>query len=88
MTIGAKREKKIEPSAGPGAYDPDRAADAIRTSSPTAKFSKSKGRPESMADPAHKGTAGPGEYYSAQPFDAKAKPITINKEPRDKRPDP
>jgi len=84
MTIGAKRPQKIEQTNGPGAYDPESAMDAIRAKSPTTKFSKMKGRPESLAHP-EQSSAGPGEYYSAQPFDAKVKPMTIGQK-RDKPP--
>lgn len=51
MTIGAKRPKRIEQTTGPGAYDPESAIDAIRPKSPTTKFSKMKGRPETLANP-------------------------------------
>ena len=33
-------------------YEPESAVDKTRHKSPTAKFSKSKGRPESFANPA------------------------------------
>ena len=46
---------------GPGAYNPDKALDAIRTKSPDYKFSRGKGRPETLGD--QNDTAGPGAYY-------------------------
>ena len=52
----------------------------MKAKAPVPQFSKSKGRPDSMANPAHEGTAGPGEYYTDKPFDADAKPIAISKD--------
>ena len=87
FTIQEKREPSPPQKVpAPGEYDTNE--NAIRHKSPNAKFSKSKGRPESFAHQAQGDNAGPGAYYTAQPFDAKTKSIPINKEPRDKRPAP
>ena len=76
FTMQPKKYDKIDPTNGPGQYDPDRAIDAIRHKSPNTKFSKDKGRPDTVGDP-ESGGAGPGAYYTAEPFDARAKPMTI-----------
>lgn len=76
FTMQPKKYDKIDPTNGPGQYDPDIAMNAIKPKSPMTKFSKDKGRPETVGDPNNDG-AGPGAYYTAEPFDSRAKPMTI-----------
>ena len=47
--MGTRSEKKIEMSAGPGAYEVDRAGSPTKTRVSSAVFSKEKARPHTFA---------------------------------------
>ena len=49
VPIGVRRPQRVEETPGPGTFNPEAAADAVRPKSPMTKMSKSKARPKSFA---------------------------------------
>ena len=76
FTMQPKHPDKIDPTNGPGQYDPDSALNAVKPKTPAAYIPKSPSRPDRVGDP-DSGGAGPGAYYKPESFDSRAKPITI-----------
>lgn len=77
MTIGLKRDMKIETSAGPGTYDTIRAENLTRSRSPMTKLNTASKRPDSFALAEQIGTAGPGQYRTIKQFGKDTKKMTI-----------
>ena len=77
FTIGTKTETKIETSAGPGQYDAERSLSVTKSRSKAALIGKDKARPDTFANEAHVGTAGPGQYDDGVRFNSNVKSFKI-----------
>ena len=65
--IGEKREKRIEQSAGPGAYSPEKADGQTKNKMPNIDLGKSPARPQSFAKGGDVNVA-PGQYNHEKKF--------------------
>lgn len=74
--IGEKREKRIEQSAGPGAYSPERADGQTKNKMPNIDLGKSPARPQSFAKGGDVNVA-PGQYNHEKKFGQETKSFRI-----------
>ena len=72
-----RRPARVEETPGPGTFNPEAAADAVRPKSPMTKMSKSRARPKSFAKSGD-GPA-PGQYDDGKRFNSNVKPMTIGR---------
>ena len=75
-TFSAKKDQKIDPSAGPGEYDLDRSVSATRYRSPSAIIDGSPAR-GSMISKDSAEHAGPGQYNPDRAFGEDTNNFTI-----------
>ena len=76
MTIGEKREARVEKTAGPGQYDPDRADAITKHKIPNINMGSSPSRPKSFAKGDDVDVA-PGQYDDGQRWNSNVKSMTI-----------
>ena len=81
--IGEKRETRIEKTAGPGTYSPERAEAQTKQKTPNIDLGRSPARPHSFAK-ANDTEAAPGQYDDGIRFNSGVKSFKIG-EKREER---